>query len=246
MAKHDELDIVISNPKVEREEWEALGEILEISNIMAMSLQERQKKVNQEIRHYYGHTFVNLTRNEYEPNYVEPILIETAKKLKVTVSNHRAEDIEDKIMIKVIEIAREKIIKEKGQDAWDKIEKEIQDQLDELIRLGKIPKDTAEELLKLRGAAMIAALIGGKLAGFALYIVANQAFFAIARLLGLRIGVAVAGPIVGGALAFLLGPAGFALAGLTILYDLGNTNWKKVIPSIVMIAAIRKRLAFGF
>lgn len=246
MAKHDELDIVISNPKVEREEWEALGEILGISNIMAMNLHERQKKVNQEIRHYYGHTFVNLTRNEYEPNYVEPILIETAKKLKVTVSNHRAEDIEDKIMIKVIEIAREKIIKEKGQDAWDKIEKEIQDQLDELISLGKIPKDTVEELLKLRGAAMIAALIGGKLAGFALYIVANQAFFAIARLLGLRIGVAVAGPIVGGTLAFLLGPAGFALAGLTILYDLGNTNWKKVIPSIVIIAAIRKRLAFGF
>ena len=246
MAKHDELDIVISNPKVEREEWEALGEILEISNIMAMSLQERQKKVNQEIRHYYGHTFVNPIRNEYEPNYVEPILIETAKKLKVTVSNHRAEDIEDKIMIKVIEIAREKIIKEKGQDAWDKIEKEIQDQLDELIRLGKIPKDTVEELLKLRGAAMIAALIGGKLAGFALYIVANQAFFAIARLLGLRIGVAVAGPIVGGALASLLGPAGFVLAGLTILYDLGNTNWKKVIPSIVVIAAMRKRLAFGF
>lgn len=246
MAKNDELDIIISDSRIEKEEWVAFGEILEISDLMKMSLEDRQKKVNQEIRHYYGHTIANIFRSEYEPNYVEPILINTAKKLKVTVSNHRVEDIEDKIIIKVIEIAREQIIKEKGQKAWDKIEKEIQDQLDELIRLGKIPEDTAEEILKLRGAAMMGALIGGNLAGFTLFIVANQTFFAIARMLGLRIGVAVAGPIVGGTLAFLLGPAGFIMAGLTILYDLGNTNWKKVIPAVVLVAGIRKRLAFEF
>lgn len=245
MAKNDELDVVISSLKIEKEEWKALGDILEIPNIMSMSLYERQKKVNQEIRHYYGHAFANIFRNEYEPDYV-PILIDAAKKLNIVTSNHRAEDIEDKIIIKVIESAREKIIEEKGQSAWNKIERETEDQLNELINLGKLPEDVVEELVKLRGAALMAALIGGRLAGFGLYIVANQVFFSIAKFLGLRIGVAVAGPIIGGTLAFLLGPAGFILAGITILYDVGNSNWEKVIPSIVVIASIRKRIAFGF
>ncbi len=244
MAKNDELDVLISDRRIEDEEWKAFGEILEIENILSKNVQERQKMVNHEIRHCYGHTFANMFRNEYEPDYVKPILLDVAKKLNIKVFNYRVEDIEDAIMIKVIEIARDKIIKEQGTEAWVKIEKEIQDQLEEMIRMGKIQEDIAEELLKLRGAAMMAALIGGKMAGFALYIVANQVFFAIARALGLRIGVAVAGPIVGGVLAALLGPAGWLLAGVTILYDVGNTNWKKVIPATVMVAVIRKRLAF--
>ena len=246
MAKNDELDVVLTDSRIQQEEWKALGEILEIKDILSIKIEERQKIVNKEIRHFYGNAIINIGRTEYEPDYVNPILTDTAKKLDVAISNYRVEDIEDHIVIKVIESYKEKIIKEKGQAAWEKIEKDIQDQLDELIRLGKIPENVADELMKMRGAALMAALIGGRLAGFALYIVANQTFFAIARYLGLRVGVAVAGPIVGGTLAFLLGPAGFALAGLILLYDLGGTNWEKVIPAVVIIAAIRKRLAFGF
>lgn len=245
MAKNDELDVVISDPRISDEEWAAFGEILDIKDILSISWHNRQELVNKEIRHYYGHTIINVSRTAYEPNYVDPILVEVAKKLKVPVSNHRVEDIEDQVIVKVIQIAREQIIKEKGQAAWDEIEKDIQREVDELIRLGKIPKNVADELKKLRGVALVAALIGGKLAGFSLFIVASKTFFAISRFLGLGIGVAVAGPIIGKVLSFLLGPAGWLLAGLTIAIDLGNTNWKKVIPAVVMVAVIRKRLAFA-
>lgn len=244
MAKNDELDVVISDPRISDDEWAAFGKILGIEDILSISWHKRQELVNKEIRHYYGHAFVNPFRTAYEPNYVDPILVEVAKKLEVPVSNHRVEDIEDQVIIKVIQSAREQIIKEKGQAAWDEIEKDIQREVEELIRLGKIPQSVADELIKLRGVALVVALIGGNLAGFSLFIVATKTFFSISRFLGLGIGVAVAGPIIGGALSFLLGPAGWVLAGLTIAFDLGDTNWKKVIPAVVMVAVIRKRLAF--
>ncbi len=113
-----------------------------------------------------------------------------------------------------------------------------------MVRSGKIPEDIASQLRGLGPGMMMAALVGGKLAGFGLYMVVNQLFFAIARSLGLRIGVAVAGPIIGRTLAFLLGPAGWALAGIWLIFDLGQTNWKKTIGAVVMIAILRKKYDF--
>ena len=95
MAKNDELDVVISDPRISDDEWAAFGEILDIKDILSISWHKRQELVNKEIRHYYGHTLLNVGRTAYEPNYVDPILVEVAKKLKVSVSNHRVEDIED-------------------------------------------------------------------------------------------------------------------------------------------------------
>jgi uncharacterized protein YaaW (UPF0174 family) len=91
----------------------------------------------------------------------------------------------------------------------------------------------------------MAALASGRLAGFALYKVSMQAFFQIARFMGWRIGVAAAGPMIGGALSFLLGPAGWLLAGLTLVYDLGNTNWQKTIPAVVMTSILRRKHGFA-
>ena len=87
-------------------------------------------------------------------------------------------------------------------------------------------------------------LLAGRLGGFGIYIVANQLFFALARSLGLRIGVAVAGPIIGRTLAFLLGPSGWALATVWLFLELVDTNWKKTIAAVTMIAAFRRRFAW--
>ena len=90
----------------------------------------------------------------------------------------------------------------------------------------------------------MAAIIAGRLGGFLLFMIANQIFFKITTTLGIRIGVAVAGPIIGRVLSSLLGPAGWILTGILLVYDFGNTNWKKVIPSVVATAMFRRQFEF--
>lgn len=244
MAKNDELDAVLCDPRMTEKDFADLYEVLEIKTGVPDS--ERRIFFNTEIRHSYGHTFVNrLFREWFDPDYSE-IARETAKKLKLPVKEtNTLEEIEDKILVEIIELAREKIVKEQGEQAWKDIERSVEEEIARLVSEGKIPAQFAEEFSKLRGAALIAAIIGGRVAGFALFIVANQIFFAISRSLGLRIGVALAGPIIGRTLAFLLGPAGWALSAILVAFDLGNTNWRKVIPAIVMIISLRRRFRFG-
>ena len=202
---------------------------------------ERRKTFNTEIRHNYGHTFANLFRNEYEPDYVD-ILKATAEKIKVPIEEHHTVgEIEDKLIVRAIDKMKAQIIKEKGEDEWIRVENEIGTEVQKMAEEGKFDPSVVQELKKYKGAALMAALLGGRLMGFALYQVAMQSFFAVSRSLGLKIGVGVAGPIIGKSLSFLLGPAGWALSALWVAYDLGNTSWKKTIPSILTVAIYRRK-----
>ena len=88
----------------------------------------------------------------------------------------------------------------------------------------------------------MALIVAGRLSGIAVYLWANRIFFAISRTLGLGIGVAVAGPVIGRVLSFLLGPAGWILTGVWLVYEIGNTNWRKTISAVVAVALLRRRL----
>jgi len=243
MAKNDELDQLLRNEKMTDKDFGDLYEVLKIKQ--GVPVLQRVEFVNQSIRHAYGHAAANIFRDCYDPDY-DYIIRGIAKKLRVPVKEHNTlRELEDKIIIEVIEQIREQIIKTKGEAAWREIEDNIMQEIDRLIADGTLPQDVADELKKLRGAALFAALIGGRIAGFALYIVITQVFYAVSRALGLAIGVAVAGPILGPAIAFVLGPAGFILAGLLVAFDLGNTNWGKVIPAIVLSISFRRRFEYG-
>lgn len=146
--------------------------------------------------------------------------------------------------MEIIDLAREQIIKDQGEAAWKEIEKQIEAEVARLIAEGKIPTHLADQIKNLRGAALLAAVFGGRMAGFLLYIVVNQVFFAIARLLGLGIGVAIAGPIIGRKFAVLLGPVGWLAGDILLAYDLGNPNWGRVIPAVVFAIALRRRFQF--
>ena len=102
MSKGDELDTLLSDPSVIDTEWEAFGSILSIMNILERPLEIRREIVNRKIRHYYGHMVVNVFRDSYEPDYVDPILINAAKKLNIDGINQSAEDLEDGILQKII------------------------------------------------------------------------------------------------------------------------------------------------
>ena len=134
-----------------------------------------------------------------------------------------------------------KIIEEKGLEGWETIEKEIDTEIETMAAEGKFDPSVVAQLKQYKGAAFMAALLGGKLAGFALYQVAMQGFFAMSRALGLKISVAAAGPLIGKTLAFLLGPVGWAVSAAWLAFDLGNTNWKKTIPSVLTVAIYRRK-----
>lgn len=239
MAMNDELDLLLTCEKVNAEDWEALCEILGMKTVPEPVM--RRKSFNKEIRHNYGHTITNLGRNEYEPDYIY-ILKATAEKMGVPLKDHHTVvEIEDKLIVEAIDSMKAEIIKEKGADEWKKIEDEIDAQVEKMAEAGEFDPSVLEQLKKYKGAALMAALLGGRLMGFALYQVAMQAFFSISKYMGWKIGVAAAGPVIGKGLAFLLGPVGWALSGAWLTYDLGNTNWKKTIPSVLTVAVFRRK-----
>ena len=258
MARGDELDKLLADDRLLKEDWDGIEEVLGVTlpaashdfvgasnGEVTASANVQRLFVNKEIRHNYGHSVANLFREWYEPDYAE-IVRATAEKLKISIKDHHSvSDIEDRILSEVVDIAKAKIIKEHGQAAWDEIEKEVEQDIDKMISKGDLSPDVIEQLKQARGAGVMALLVAGKLAGFALYAVLNQAFFAIVRFAGLRIGVAAAGPVIGGAVALLLGPAGFLLAGLLLAFDIGNTSWKKTIPAVVVIASYRRKLGLN-
>ena len=245
MAENDKLDIVLSDPSLSTQDLFELAKVLEVENKLTLPGEKARILLNEELRHAYGNSITNPFRNSFEPDYYD-IVRGVAKKLKLHFEKESTtEEIEELILAELIEQAKAYIIKEKGQQEWDKIIEQTEAFIQAAIKEGKINAHDAAKLKTMSGAAMVSALIAGKLAGFALYIVVNQIFFAIARSLGLSISVTIAGPIIGKALAFLLGPAGWLIAGVAILWEVGGTNWKKVVPAVVMVAIYRRKIQYG-
>lgn len=254
MSRGDALDLVLN--KIHNiEDWQSLVEVCECENMIKVedfSHIGLVKKFNQEIRSNYGHTFFNIFRDEYEPGY-EDILRDTALKLEIKGvpdklnSMYDIEYTERLIISKVLEQIRDAIIKEKGYAAWEKIEAEANENMENLYREGKINADDYEKYIEMatHGGSMIALIIAGRLSGFALYALANQLFFAIARFLGIKVGVAVAGPIIGRTISALLGPLAWVLAGLWLLVDLGSTSWKKTIGAVFFVAILRQQQKYA-
>ena len=253
MSRNDELDLVLQRI-TSKEDWNTLAKICGCENsikVNELSNSELVKKFNIEIRSNYGHTFANLFRNEYEPDY-SVILKDTAKKLKIksipkdALTLYDVDCLEKEILKVVLEQVKEQVVKEKGYAAWNAIEAEARQGIEKMYSEGKITLEEMNDLKKYLGSgSMIALLSVGNLSGFLIYMIANQLFFAVSRYLGLGIGVAVAGPIIGQTLALLLGPAGWVLSGLWVLVDLGGTNWKKTIGAVVFIAAQRQQQKYA-
>lgn len=242
MAKDDELDQILQDPRLSDDDWLSLATVLDVKDRLPAGRTDRRRFINQELRHAYGHTIANVFREWWEPDYLE-IVRATARKLGIKVRDHHTvEELEGKILVEVLDRARERIIKEKGPEAWAQIERDVQSEVERLLASANLPPGVVEELTRLRAIGVAGALLAGRLAGFARYIAASRTFFAIARWLGLRIGVP--GLIITRLLSTLLGPVGWLLTGILLVYDLGNTNWRKVIPAVVLVATLRGRLRY--
>lgn len=73
--KFDAFDEILINENVTEEEWDAYYKILDIKK-KVFSKEERRLIINDAFRKYYGNSLANvvLKRNEFEPDYEEPIL----------------------------------------------------------------------------------------------------------------------------------------------------------------------------
>lgn len=150
--KNDALDVVL-NKITDKKDWQTLLEICDCK--ATIKLEELSNKglalaFNREIRSNYGNSFVNIFRDEYSPDYSD-IVKATAERLSIknipdSLTDYGIEVLENKIIAKVLEIAKEQIIKEQGFAAWDEIEKEAAADIDKLYAAGKIKPEDYEKL----------------------------------------------------------------------------------------------------
>ena len=243
MAINDELDSLLDSQLMEDEDWEFVTGTMNEADAAIITPPLRESAMNEYVRHTcYGHSITNIFRDTWSPDYID-IVLSVAKKLNITVRDHHSVvDLEGRILQEVFESIKERFIKDKGEDEWRRVEQEAQDEIEKLAKEGRIPQADILQLKGLKPGGVMALMVAGRMSGIAVYLWANKIFFAISRSLGLRIGVAVAGPIIGRTLSFLLGPAGWVLTGMWLVYEIGNTNWRKTISAVVAIALLRRRL----
>ena len=106
---------------------------------------------------------------------------------------------------------------------------------------GNCPSCVASRFKTLRGPALLAALLAGRLAGLPQYVAASELILVLARRFGFP-DLPMAGSLLERAIAALFGPLGWTASFFWLGLDMGDTNWKRVIPAVFVIAALRKRL----
>lgn len=105
-----------------------------------------------------------------------------------------------------------------------------------LAEIGKGQGQGAAAIVTTTGALVLA-----NLSGFGLYVAASTAVGALTSALGIVLPFAVYTGM-SSVLATLIGPVGWAAVGLWALVKFLNPNYKKTIPSVLAIAAVRARL----
>ena len=275
MAKNDGLDLVLDRiqKKSDWEELSKVcGGSYYIKHFSDYNHEQIVEKFNKEIRSNFGHTLINVFRGKYDPDYIE-IICEVADKLEIPCNkttqkyvpwlhcynkkyvkdtynlsnNPDVEYIEDLIIAKFFELIKEGIIKEKCIGAWNKLNDEVWAKIEEENKKGKFTAKQYAELsnFKKSSYAFTAFVIAGELSGFAIYQYSVVALFAISKALGLGLTVSGAGVALTSALGVLLGPVGWGLAALGLVMSLGDTDWKKTIHTVFMIACLRKQQKYS-
>ncbi|MBQ0067295.1 MAG: hypothetical protein KBS60_03805 [Phascolarctobacterium sp.] len=250
----DGLDVVLKELTID--EWRSLYDICGVKiDVDPYNTPNSYfvEKFNKEIRSNYGNTLINIFRDTtYEPGYGK-ILLGTAKKLEIRVpdkiSIYDVEEIEQKIIFKMLEKLKNGITDKKGDATWKKIEKDTFGNMEKLFQEGKISAKEFESIKKYGIAGIVtgAGAVGlwGSLSGFAIYSLVNSVFWAVANTLGVASfigGVAVAGPMLATFTTVLISPWFWGLTPFVAIAALGDTNWKKTVASVFFIAMMRQKL----
>lgn len=103
--------------------------------------------------------------------------------------------------------------------------------------LGKAANDPSLVGHILTGGAMAL----GSLTGFQIYLVATTTVGALTSALGITLPFVIYTGLTR-AIGIALGPIGWALLGVTVLFQLNRTNWSRLVPGVVYVSYIRHKL----
>lgn len=257
----DGLDVVL-NAIVDYKDWAALDAICDKGMVNSDGSYTKKyfdtkedivKIFNKEIRSNYGNTLINTFRNtEYNPGYGK-ILRDTADKLGIRVpdelTTNDIEPVERLVIGKVVEMIKDNMLKEDGgNEKWDKIENDALAHVDELFAQGKISTNDYASIKKYGVAGLFTAAgslgLAGSLSGLAVYSLANSLFWAIAGGLGITslFTVVTVAPWIAWLVGCATNPLAWGPAFVVGIFAIGDTNWKKTIPSVFYIAMMRQKL----
>lgn len=186
---------------------------------LKLSRSDQSAEVEREISTAAGHTVMNLVRGGKGISYPE-VVGDVAKRLKLEIDeDFNVQDVEARIVQAVLSKMVNAMTSEQRE--------ELASKLDEIsAKQGGVP-------WKAKGT--LAALTTAKLSGFGIYLAASTAVGGLTSLLGVTLPFAL---YLGMSkmIAIITGPVGWAAFGLGWL---GAPNMKKLVPSVVMIAAAR-------
>ena len=173
----------------------------------------------------FGYTFGS------EPSY-NKILLKVCKKLKITEVQNRSDE--------EIEICIAQLVM---KTVWDKMNPEQREEFEKKLRETSEKYDKSSSLVS--SASIFGALTAAQLSGFGVYLLASTTLGAITGAVGLTLPFAVY-TTMSSAIAVVIGPVGWIGAGLFAIWKLTGPNFKKLIPAIIYISALRAKEEGGF
>jgi len=200
------------------------------------------KAIAGELQKFGGNTIANKLRGN-GVKYKE-IACDVAKKIKVKVNeNEKIEEIENKILAKLLEYHFEKMEEEEKNKFIEEFNKEFKQlskkEKEKIFKNNKNLKSLLASQINTKNAFKLFRVIF-KAGGFKSYqitvIVVNSVSKAVAKK-GLTVAANAA---LTKNLALLVGPIGAIISGILTVYNITGPAYRVTIPGVVMVAMLRK------
>ena len=159
-----------------------------------------------------------------EPTYSK-MVEEVAYKLEIEVPKRwKTEDLEKLIGQHVL------------KTAWEKMDPEQRDEFENQLQEIVLKFNKSGDFVA--SAGIFAALTGAQLSGFGVYLLASTSLGFLSGAVGVALPFALY-TTMSSAIAVIIGPVGWIGAGLFAIWKLSGPNYKKLIPAILYLSALR-------
>lgn len=165
-----------------------------------------------------------------EPSYSR-IVCQVAEKLGIEHFGVKVEDLEVEIARKVFQTVWEKMT----PDQKMAMEAELRRAAQEFDKSGALAESTS----------IFTALTAAQLSGFGVYLLASTALGTLTSVIGITLPFAVY-TTMSSAIAVIIGPVGWIGAGLFAIWKLTGANYKRLIPAILYVSALRAKQQGNF
>ena len=151
-----------------------------------------------------------------EPSYAQ-IVQQVAEKLDINPVGATVEELEVEIARKVLETA------------WNKMTPEQREEMEAELRRAAQEFDKSGELTE--SASIFAALTGSQLSRFGVYLLSSTTLGTLKDVVGVTLTL----PLI------VMGPVGWIGAGMFAIWKLTGANYKRLIPAILYVSALRAK-----